>query len=60
MKIQGYHIHFYCTTEQIPLADGIRSQLLHDLPVIDGAGPVRHMLGLRKLSPLIQEANQKK
>ena len=42
MEIRGYHVHVYCTVEQIPLAQQIRTAMLRDLPAIQGAGPVRN------------------
>jgi DOPA 4,5-dioxygenase len=35
------YFHFYCELGQITLDQQIREKLLSELPVIDGAGPVR-------------------
>lgn len=38
----AYHIHFYCTDEQIPLAQKVREALVNSDCGIEGAGPVRN------------------
>lgn len=42
MEFKGYHIHIYCTLEQAERADEIRTAMLKELKVIQGAGPVRN------------------
>ncbi len=43
MQIQGYHIHFYCTPEYIPLCNSVRSKLIAEVKGLGGAGPVRSL-----------------
>lgn len=42
MTISGYHVHFYCTLEQLELAQSVRDSIVKDLKTIGGAGPVRN------------------
>lgn len=42
LQSSGYHIHFYCDVEQIPLCREIREKLLQEVPEIEGAGSVRN------------------
>jgi aromatic ring-cleaving dioxygenase len=42
ISIRGYHIHVYCNPEQTPIAQEVREAMIKDLPVIEGAGPVRN------------------
>ncbi len=41
LRSEGYHIHFYCETDQIALCREVQEQLVRELTGIKGAGPVR-------------------
>ena len=41
LKSEGYHIHFYCESNELAVGETVREKLVKELPEVSGAGSVR-------------------